>query len=131
MKPKSESGCRTKLRSCDRTSTQISGIKSVCNCIPCTRRIGIYFCLFLYLLLYFFIRNRHDLLVYNNLFNAAFPRMRSEEKRQRKADAFWAEHEAKEREWMLEEDPKLKHQAGQTTRANVCPKNMKTNRKYS
>eukprot|EP00435_Cladocopium_sp_Y103_P018803 s4904_g4.t1 len=37
--------------------------------------------------------------------------MRWEEWRQRKADAFWARHEAKEREWMMREDPRLKHEA--------------------
>ena len=39
------------------------------------------------------------------------PRMRWEEWRQRRADTFWAMHEAKEREWMLREDPMLKHEA--------------------
>ena len=38
--------------------------------------------------------------------------MRWEEWRQRKAETFWAIHEAKEREWMLREDPRLKHEAG-------------------
>ncbi|CAL1173655.1 unnamed protein product [Cladocopium goreaui] len=37
--------------------------------------------------------------------------MRWEEWRQRKADTFWARHEAKEREWMMREDPRLKHEA--------------------
>eukprot|EP00913_Durusdinium_trenchii_P004943 g4590.t1 len=37
--------------------------------------------------------------------------MRWEEWRQRKAETFWAIHEAKEREWMLREDPRLKHEA--------------------
>ena len=36
--------------------------------------------------------------------------MRWEEWRQRKADTFWARHEAKEREWMMREDPRLKHE---------------------
>ena len=37
--------------------------------------------------------------------------MRWEEWRQRKAESFWAAQELRERQWMMREDPRLKHEA--------------------